>query len=329
MWQLPSLLLIGGAAVTANALSTSPAAAPAAGGWKDVFRLDRIRTVVPEAYVAGAVPGERYESPSRRPEFDAPIFVLPGFLSGEECDALIAAAKSQQAVGTISESYLNHRVNEELEREGTSQEALKLALEQGLSEEDLAASCPSGLRTPLPQQVLLEPAVTSAKAPALVDAWARCTEQELEEEARPQGGSIARRVADLLGLGREAILFSDKLWYNPSQSRFCFRDQTVVHYKVGEGVAPHVDGKDATILMYLNDVPEGCGGRTIFSEAGLAMPVRRGTALLYCSKGQNLLHYAERVAEGEKWVSQFLIDFKYRPGMGELKVDYETGAVIA
>ena len=141
--------------------------------------------------------------------------------------------------------------------------------------------------------------------------------------------SIARRVADLLGLGREAILFSDKLWYNPSQSRFCFRDQTVVHYKVGEGVAPHVDGKDATILMYLNDVPEGCGGRTIFSEAGLAMPVRRGTALLYCSKGQNLLHYAERVAEGEKWVSQFLIDFKYRPGMGELKVDYETGAVIA
>jgi len=37
----------------------------------------------------------------------------------------------------------------------------------------------------------------------------------------------------------------------------------VVHYVGGEGVAPHIDGKDATLLCYLNDVPVNCGGRTV------------------------------------------------------------------
>ena len=31
-------------------------------------------------------------------------------------------------------------------------------------------------------------------------------------------------------------------------------------------MAPHVDGKDATLLCYLNDVPEGAGGRTVLES---------------------------------------------------------------
>ena len=42
--------------------------------------------------------------------------------------------------------------------------------------------------------------------------------------------------------------------------------------------------KDATLLIYLNTVEEGKGGRTVFVEDGLAVKPVEGTALLYKSK---------------------------------------------
>ena len=52
------------------------------------------------------------------------------------------------------------------------------------------------------------------------------------------------------------------------------------------------------------------------------MHPRKGTALFYSSK-KELLHYAERVRAGEKWIMQLLIDFKVKPG--ELAIDHRTG----
>ena len=70
------------------------------------------------------------------------------------------------------------------------------------------------------------------------------------------------------------------------------RDATVVRYREGEGVAPHVDGKDATLLVYLNTCRGG--GHTVFPEDGLAFPPRQGGALLYDSR-LDLLLYSQSV----------------------------------
>ena len=61
---------------------------------------------------------------------------------------------------------------------------------------------------------------------------------------------------------------------------------------------PHVDGKDPTLLLYLNTVHPANGGRTVFPEDGLAVQPAAGTALLYKSKTE-LLHFSE-VRSGEE-----------------------------
>ena len=105
------------------------------------------------------------------------------------------------------------------------------------------------------------------------------------------------------------------------------RDATVVHYREGEGVAPHVDGKDATLLVYLNTVAEGAGGRTVFVEDGFASRPQAGRALMYWSKNE-LLHYSEAINRGEKWVLQLLIDFRHADAGTGPYVDFATGQVI-
>lgn len=65
-------------------------------------------------------------------------------------------------------------------------------------------------------------------------------------------------------------------------------------------------------VLYACMCQRGTGGRTIFPEAGIASVPTSGTALMYCSRGQRLLHFAEQVKVGEKWVCQILIDHKYR-----------------
>ena len=80
---------------------------------------------------------------------------------------------------------------------------------------------------------------------------------------------------------------------------------------------------------YLNTVPEGAGGRTVFPEDGLAFPPRQGGALLYDSR-LDLLHYAAPVHAGhEKWILQLLIDHRLPPGHEHMPlVDWDTGAII-
>ena len=112
------------------------------------------------------------------------------------------------------------------------------------------------------------------------------------------------------------------------------KDQTIVRYEgapdaggEGDGVPPHVDGKDATLLLYLNTVEEGAGGRTVFPEDGLAVAPKRGTALIYRSKTE-LLHFSEPVTKPgvEKAILQLLIDYRHAFKKGETVTDFETGA---
>jgi hypothetical protein len=145
--------------------------------------------------------------------------------------------------------------------------------------------------------------------------------------------SLRPRLLQLLGLeDREGPLrFADGAWVRPDRRTVVVRDQTCVHYRPGEGVAPHVDGKDATVLCYLNDVPAGGGGATVFPELELspgrtlAVAPSRGTVLVYWSDNE-MLHYSAKLRAEEKWIMQLLIDFKYDPSVP--LIDWETGVVI-
>lgn len=128
-----------------------------------------------------------------------------------------------------------------------------------------------------------------------------------------------------MGLDDRNVEFEEGLWYKPNRLTMFVRDQTLVHYNTDEGVAPHVDGKDGTLLIYLNDVDPSLGGCTVFPEIGLSVAPKMGTALLYESK-RDLLHYSEAMKGGEKWIMQLLLDFKYDPNLPT--VDWKTGQLM-
>mmetsp|Transcript_28492 Transcript_28492/g.45773 ORF Transcript_28492/g.45773 Transcript_28492/m.45773 type:complete len:342 (-) Transcript_28492:69-1094(-) len=225
-----------------------------------------------------------------------PLFRIPNFLTPDECDMLIHEAIS---TGEEATEYLNARVNSEVKGGGAGtmpERATGYSAEAANEAVEWSAGATSGLRRRLSRDAL-----------RMLDA----------------------RVLAVLGevaTGRE-IEMIEAVYERPDARRVIVRDATVVHYVGGEGVAPHIDGKDATLLCYLNDVPVNCGGRTVFPEVKVASVPQRGHALLYDSR-KDLLHFAEPVADGhEKWVMQLLIDFRYVPQPGGMHVDFKTGKV--
>jgi prolyl 4-hydroxylase len=97
----------------------------------------------------------------------------------------------------------------------------------------------------------------------------------------------------------------------------------VLNYQVGAEYTPHFDyfvphhagsavhterggNRVATMVLYLNDVPNG--GATYFPGAGLAVAARRGSAVYfrYMNGGRQLdplsLHGGAPVLDGEKWI---------------------------
>jgi len=224
-----------------------------------------------------------------------PVFMLPNFVEDKRCRLLIKYAqelRSQRKDTAESDLYLNYRVNKEQREGGTSAEAHGLISREQLRNTDLHAGQKSGFRLKVDETLV-----------------------------RP----LLPQLQRFMGLSDREVVFEEGIWHKPNSLTMYIRDQTIVHYEKDEGVAPHVDGKDATLLVYLNDVEENSGGRTVFPEIGLAVPPSKGTALLYESN-KGLLHFAESVKSGEKWIMQLLIDFKY--DASQPTIDYRTGRVI-
>lgn len=218
-----------------------------------------------------------------------PLLRVRHFLTDAECDAIVAAASGDDV--EVCTEYLNHRVNageEAGDSSGYDEAAASAALEW-------SDGATSGLRVRAPASVV---------------------------------ETVAPRVLDLLGLEGRGFRVADQLYYRPDRATVLVRDATVVRYRGGEGVAPHVDGKDATVLVYLNTV-EGGGGRTVFPEDGLAFSPVKGDALVYDSR-DDLLHFAEPVLNGrEKWILQLLVDHRLPPGGDTAPlVDWETGKIL-
>lgn len=245
----------------------------------------------------GAVPGSTVML--RRP----PMVVLPNFLSGAECDRVIALAREQRCAGNEATNYLNFRVNEEVKVNGVSEEAASLIEDECDTEGALAATDTGGFRVRL-----------------------RTSDVE---------ALLFERLTALMGLSGRKMRFDDRLFVKPDPRTLMVRDQTVVHYLPGDGVPPHVDGNDATLLVYLSDAPAGGGGRTVFPEDDVAVVPKKGLALLYWSD-KELLHFSERVGDGpgsEKYIMQLLLDFNYLNADGERNgqgtfVDWESGTTF-
>ena len=219
-----------------------------------------------------------------------PLLRIANFLTASQCDALIAL---QAAATSESDLYLNYRVNRELSSSAISREAARLIAEFPLARDALRPSMRSGFRAQIPPDA-------------------------------PQLRPVLRAVSDALGFAGRDFVFAEGQWIRPTRRTVVVRDQTTVQYRVGEGVAPHVDGKDLTVLVCLH-APED-GGRTVFPEDGVAVKPEKGAAIVYRSKDA-LLHFAEPVHAGTKWVMQLLIDYNVRPD--EIDVDYQTGTVFS
>ena len=273
---------------------------------------------------------------------DPPMVAIPSFLTASECDDIIELAKEQQRQGREATDYLNYRVNKEVMEQGSSREAAGL-----LEAEDIDVKVTT-------DSLGLDATDTGGFRVRLV-------ESDVER-------LIGERLLRVMGLTKRRLRFEEQFFVKADPRTVMVRDQTVVHYLPGDGVPPHVDGKDATLLVYLSDPPTGGGGRTVFPDhpgnalsalpgwpvgkppegagAGekdfgcLAVPPQKGSALLYWS-GTELLHYSERVGEtppgsaqpSEKFIMQLLLDFNYFNAAGERNkggtfVDWETGSVF-
>ncbi|PXF40610.1 hypothetical protein BWQ96_09673 [Gracilariopsis chorda] len=221
---------------------------------------------------------------------DPPLLRVPNFLTPDQCEALIAA---QTTKNNESNLYLNYRINQELNSADESEEAAQLIQCTDTADSYVSSSARSGFRA-----------------------------QVHHNEAALQ--PVLQQLNKLLGFEQREFVFAEELWIRPTKRTVVIRDVTTVRYYVGEGVPPHVDGKDCTVLICLQEPDHG--GRTVFPEDAVWVAQTRGTALVYHSKKQ-LLHFAEAVEKGTKWVLQLLIDFRVRADELDVHIDYKTGAV--
>ncbi|KAI0563307.1 Prolyl 4-hydroxylase alpha subunit [Gracilaria domingensis] len=135
---------------------------------------------------------------------------------------------------------------------------------------------------------------------------------------------VLEQIHNLLGFSGRSFLFAEQFWTRPTRCTVVIRDLTTVRYEPGEGVPAHVDGKDCTVRICLQELKRE--GRTNFPKDSVYLEQTRGMALIYHSK-EKLLHCAEEVEEGTKWVLQLLIDLNVRPDKPDVKVDCATRQV--
>jgi len=184
-----------------------------------------------------AVPSNGSES--RQPA-TPPIRQLPNFLTPAECAQIRHWAEQAMASGADEcDDYLNYRVNQEIENEG------------GESSEGRA--------------LIEECAASLTASSGGTDTTAADTATTIGLSAKNKGGfrirldnqfvetMLKERLLDVLGMPNREFVFEEGAWIRPTPRTVVVRDKTVVFYGGGDGVPPHVDGKDGTLLVYLSD----------------------------------------------------------------------------
>ena len=151
-----------------------------------------------------------------------PILQLPQFMSADECRQIREWAINAMNDGVEEcDDYLNYRVNKEVEQGGVSEEGQALIDDCNVDESSLSSSHRGGFRLRLDNQFVEQ--------------------------------MIGKRLLDLLGMPNREFVYEEGQWIRPTPKTVVVRDQTVVFYGPGNGVPPHVDGRDGTLLVYLCD----------------------------------------------------------------------------
>ena len=258
----------------------------------------------------GAYPGLRYLS--RSPD----VLLIESFLGPEECDALVAAGReaslerSPVAYAGWSEDVA------ELVQTWASGPAAWLALgailveANAFGETDRVALAATAAGVYVINLVL-----------AGLGALAFAKRREASLAALRTSKSVALR-GDAPSAA-EVATFSRLLDVLPGVAPERCEALTLIRYEAGDKLAPHFDANRAatdedarrggqtlsTLLVYLNDVENGAGGRTIFNRLGVHVEPKRGDACVFFPAAadgtfDDRLEHEGEEARAEKWIAR-------------------------
>jgi len=204
---------------------------------------------------------------------DPPVFIVEDFMTAQQCDELTAMAAGSGLM---------------VQRSAVGSDNLASSLNSPASDRRTSTS------------LLVDDGVASS-CPGIATAI-----QDVQERAKS--------------------LIKTDMWYPagqlPPPDKMCFESPQLARYNQGQFFLAHEDAfpvsiakknrfqRAATLLLYLNDV--AYGGRTQFEHLGIAVPPKKGRALLFFpafADGRpdpRTLHTAMD-AQDEKWVSQIWI----------------------
>lgn len=247
---------------------------------------------------------------------EAKVFLLPDFLSSIECDQLIALhcdsgsqaseapliSVSPKRLSLLAPLLLLSATATTLLEEDRGNFVINLALQAFFVLVVLAAGA-ALLRNPRARESL-----------GLGRRSSRVTPLCLEDGAKVTAG-IVRKACELLKCSPDRL-----------------ERPALTHYQAGQEFGSHhdaslslqIEGWDkiggqrvSTLLLYLNEIPQGSGGCTVFDTLGIRVRPQRGAALLFFPAGDvpddergaqvdgRMLHHAEPPAPGvEKYIIQ-------------------------
>jgi len=208
---------------------------------------------------------------------DPPIFSIKNFISEEDCDVMVQAAQ----------------ISKKMEKSATGG----------------GAGLPADMRTStslaLNQEVFAAQPKLRAKLDAVLAKARQLVAVPSEDWDQQADGSFKRPS----GAGAFAFELPQIARYAAGQHFLAHEDAFPMDIAKQKGYQ-----RRATLLLYLNDVPEG--GATKFDIVDLPVAPVKGDALLFFPSFQNgipdhrTLHTAEDAVEGhEKWVSQIWVSW--------------------
>jgi hypothetical protein len=241
VFQLWLLLQTGTDAFRQTSCSTNDYRAPSAGILLDT---DHSKAILPPHILSvwgiepdlSKCPGANFPHGSNSCKYGgmgkttppAPILELPNFITVAECCQIQEWAKHAIDSGAEEcDDYLNYRVNQEVKADGHSREGKILIDEFGLEGGGGNEECALSSRHNGGFRVRLD------------DAFVE--------------GMLRNRLLNGVGMTNRKFVFEEGAWIRPTPRTVVVRDKTVVFYGPNNGVPPHVDGKGATLLVYLSD----------------------------------------------------------------------------
>lgn len=264
------------------------------------------------------------------------VAVIDGFLSGAECDALVAIGRAKQLERSpVAYAGWSDDVAE-LTQTWASGPAAWVALAAILAKANLYG---------VTDRVDL--ALTAAGVYALNVVLAAAA--ALAFAKRREAGLSALRTSKSVALrgdkpgAAEVATFSRLLDVLPSAAPEQMEALTLIRYDDGDRLAPHYDANRAaaaedatrggqtlcTLLVYLNDV--AAGGRTTFGKLGLHVEPKRGDACVFFPADasgafDDRLEHEGETAQCEKWIGRVWVHAD--PILGPTGVDGPTRAAV-